>query len=167
MLLVFSAISASAARRRRRLEEEEMHRQEMLRRQGGAEEPFSGNPFEGMPFGGLLGQTMGGPGMWSRAMAYDEATGRWIDVTDDPRAFEQARLEPPPETPAPGDANGHAEAKRRQPRRSRSGPSTQMANPLQSLFGGGMGGGGSGNFDVQPPEELDDFSEVGGMKSLK
>src|SRR4051794_31165417 len=168
MMLVFWAISrASAAGRRRRLAEEERRRQEMLRRQGGADEPFSGNPFGGMPFGGLLGQLMGGPGMWSRAMAYDEATGRWIDVTDDPHAFEQERLEPPPEAPAPGGANGHSEARRRQPRRSRSGPSTQMANPLQSLFGGGMGGGGSGNFDVQPPEELDDFSEVGGMESLK
>src|SRR4051812_28620773 len=160
MMLVFSAISAaSAARRRRRLAEEEMRRQEMLRRQGGADEPFSGNPFEGMPFGGLLGQLMGGPGMWSRSMAYDEATGRWVDVTDDPRAFEQEQLDPAPEPPEP--------EKRRQPRRSRSGPSTQMANPLQSLFGGGGMGGSSGNFDVQPPEELGDFSDVGGMESLK
>src|SRR4051794_4420454 len=167
MLLVVSAMSASAARRRRRLEEEEMRRQEMLRRQGGADEPFSGNPFEGLPFGGLLGQLMGGPGMWSRSMAYDEATGRWVDVTEDPRAFEQERLEPPSQAAGPSDANnGESAAKRRQPRRSRSGPSTQMANPLQSLFGGGMAGG-SGNFKVQPPEELDDFSDVGGMEPLK
>src|SRR3954470_1651696 len=167
MLLVFSAMSASAARRRRRLEEEEMRRQEMLRRQRGTDEPFSGNPFEGLPFGGLLGQLMGGPGMWSRSMAYDEATRRWVDVTEDPRAFEQERLQPPSQAAGPSDANnGESAAKRRQPRRSRSGPSTQMANPLQSLFGGGMGGG-SGNFKVQPPEELDDFSDVGGMEPLK
>src|SRR3954462_803119 len=117
MLLVFSAMSASAARRRRRLEEEEMHRQEMLRRQGGADEQFSGNPFEGRPFGGLFRQPMGGPGMWSRSMAYDEATGRWVDVTEDPRAFEQERLEPPSQAAGPSDANnGEAAAERRPPR---------------------------------------------------
>src|SRR3954453_17247756 len=159
MSFVFMAISASAARRRRRLEEEEMRRQEMLRQQQGGDDALGGNPVEGLPFGGLLGQLMGGPGGWSRSMAYDEATGRWVDVTDDPRAFEQEQLDPAPERPEP--------EKRRQPRRSRSGPSTQMANPLQSLFGGGGMGGSSGNFDVQPPEELGDFSDVGGMESLK
>src|SRR3954451_22919348 len=159
MFFVFMAMSASAARRRRRLEEEEMRRQEMLRQQRGGDDALGGNPFERLPFGGLLGQLMGGPGGWSRSMAYDEATGRWVDVTDDPRAFEQEQLDPAPEPPQP--------EKRRQPRRSRSGPSTQMANPLQSLFGGGGMGGGSGNFQVQPPEELDDFSDVGGMEPLK
>src|SRR3954451_2006774 len=129
MFFVFMAMSASAARRRRRLEEEEMRRQEMLRQQRGGDDALGGNPFERLPFGGLLGQLMGGPGMWSRSMAYDEATGRWIDVTDDPRAFEQERLETPPEAAAPSAANGESAAKRRQPRRSRSGPSTQMANP--------------------------------------
>src|SRR4051794_41643988 len=118
MMLVFWAISrASAAGRRRRLAEEERRRQEMLRRQGGADEPFSGNPFEGLPFGGLLGQLMGGPGMWSRSMAYDEATGRWVDVTEDPRAFEQERLEPPSPAARPRDANNRASAPERRPPR--------------------------------------------------
>jgi transitional endoplasmic reticulum ATPase len=164
LLFVFSVMSASAARRRRRLaDEEEMRRQEMLRRQARGGEPELGNPFEGLPFGGLLGQLMGGPGMWSRSMAYDEATGQWVDVTDDPRAFEREQL---PQASEPAEGNGHEPLKRRPPRRSRSGPATQMANPLQSLFGGAMGGG-SGTFDVQPPEELSDFSDVGGMDSLK
>ncbi|MDQ3740326.1 MAG: AAA family ATPase, partial [Actinomycetota bacterium] len=40
----------------------------------------------------------------------------------------------------------------------------QQAGPLGGLLSG-MGGGGS--FEVEPPEELIDFSEVGGMDALK
>src|SRR3954470_12464377 len=44
------------------------------------------------------------------------------------------------------------------------------ANPLASLLGGGVGGGmggQGGDFEVQPPDDLTTFADVGGMDAIK
>ena len=168
LFLVLAAISAGERRRRRRREEEERLRQEMLRRQRGDQDagadPF-GQMFEGMPFGGLLGSLFSGPMTWSRSLAYDPETGRWVDISDDPSLVEGDPAEPGSEPGRPPAEGGESQRRRAPQRRSRSGPSNVMGSPLQGLFGGAMGG--SGNFDVEPPEGLPDFADVGGMESLK
>src|SRR3954470_15101830 len=99
-----------------------------------------------------------GPGMWSRSYEIDPQTGEWVDVTD---RRPQQPVDPKPD-PVP------EEKRQERVRRARPRPA---ANPLGGLFGGmgqrgGMGGAG-GDFDVQPPDELVDFDDVGGMEGLK
>src|SRR4051794_26464044 len=99
-----------------------------------------------------------GPGMWSRSYEIDPQTGEWVDVTD---RRPQQPADPKPD-PAP------EEKRQERVRRARPRPA---ANPLGGLFGGmgqmgGMGGAG-GDFDVQPPDELVDFDDVGGMDGLQ
>jgi hypothetical protein len=101
-----------------------------------------------------------GPGMWSRSYEIDPETGEWDDVTD--RRPEQ------PAGPEPAHDPDPEEKRRERVRRARPRPA---ASPLGGLFGGmgqmgGMGGGG-GEFEVQPPDELIDFDDVGGMEGLK
>jgi transitional endoplasmic reticulum ATPase len=99
-----------------------------------------------------------GPGMSSRSYEIDPETGEWVDVTD-----RMAEHPPEPEQKEP-------EQKRKE-RVSRARPGA-AANPLGGLFGGmGMGQtggmGGGGEFEVQAPDELIDFEDVGGMEGLK
>lgn len=133
----------------------------------GASEPMS--PF-GMPFGGLLEHLLQ-QGM-SRSYAYDETTGEWVDITD---------AEPGLEAPARPDTVGaetrgagrssanSAEPPRKEPRSggSKRRPATR-SSPF-SLFGGGMGmpSDGSGESEVQPPQDQITFADVGGMETLK
>ena len=131
------------------------------------EEELPPSPFALMPFGGLFEHLLTGPGMWSRSYALDEETGRWVDVTD----MEPERVE---EAPRPaGDGEQKREAAdggqpRRRPRSTRSrARRSPSANPLSGLLGGGLGGDGSGDFEVEPPEELITFADVGGMETLK
>ena len=158
LLLVWSVMRS--ARRQREAMEAERRRQEEIRRQGG--EPASPFPSLGDLFGGLL---MPGGGMWSRSLEYDPETGQWIDVSNgDPRqgqpiegdAVEKDGKQPPGEPPPP------------------PAPHPQRASsPFGGLFGGGLGqmmggmGGGGGDFDVEPPSQLGDFDDVGGMEELK
>jgi len=164
VLVVLTASILRATRRQREAaEEEQRRREEMIRRGGGDEEgadPFS--PFAGMPFGGLFGQLLSGPGMWSRSYVYDEETGRWVDAS-------QLEPEPEPESTAPEkDGEAGAAPSRQSQSRARRRATSPPQNPLQSLFGGGMGGmGGGGNFEIEPPEELSNFEDVGGMEALK
>src|SRR5437868_4950784 len=89
-------------------------------------------------------------GGW-QSYEYEPQSGRWVDVS-----------QREPEPPEQRQEETHAE--RRPQRRRRQAPQS----PLGSLFGGGMmGGDGSGNFDVQPPDELTNFADVGGMDALK
>src|ERR671929_1435989 len=139
MLFVFGAIARASARRRRAMLEEEE------RRQDGS---FPVSPFD-LLFGGMLG---GGV----RSYELDPETGEWVEVTE-------RRPEPAPE-PEPEPERGRRRAER--PRRR---PAAQ-ANPLAGLLGGGMMGagiGGGGEFEVQPPDELTTFADVGGMEKVK
>src|SRR3954452_9829493 len=153
LFVVFSLIAASAMRRaalRRAEYEEELAREAAERgptRGGGEAEP---SPFGGSPLGSLLQHMMSGSGSYT----FDPATGRWVDVS-------QAEPEPPPEQRGPETPRAST-ARRRRPRQH---PQTQ--SPLGGLLGGMMPSDGSGNFDVQPPDELTTFAEVGGMDAVK
>jgi len=71
---------------------------------------------------------------------------------------------PAPE-PEPRAANGDAPARRR---RVRTKPRTASMGSFGGMLGGlGGMGGGSGEFEVQPPDELTTFEDVGGMEELK
>ena len=157
--MVLLAITGSMGRARRRRLEEEQRRREleaaMRERQGGGGGPAS--PFGGFPFGDLFEQLMSGRGGFARSMAYDPQTGEWVDMTEErPRAEEPPRGEEPP-----GE-----ERARSQPRRRRRATQAQTG-PLGGLFGPMSAMGGGGNFEVEPPEELGDFEDVGGMDALK
>src|SRR2546421_10233779 len=165
LVLLFMWLAASAARRARRaayqaqLEQEARRRHEAASRGqshgGDADDEDAAPAFGSSPFGGLLESLMTAAG--ARSYAYDPDTGRWIDVSGQ---------QPPTPTTQP---NGHGATTEHPPapprRRSRRTPAQ---NPLGSLLGGGMtGGDGSGEFEVQPPDELTTFADVGGMDALK
>jgi transitional endoplasmic reticulum ATPase len=168
LVIVFMLIAASAARRaalRRAEYRAQLEQEAQLEREAAAHGPSRGgieqddeyaSPLSGnTPFGALLESLMTGAG--ARSYAYDPATGRWIDVSEQ-------QPEPPPKEPNGGQppAEGRSAQRERRARRQ------QPQSPLASLFGGGMmGGDGSGDFEVQPPEELTTFADVGGMDSLK
>jgi transitional endoplasmic reticulum ATPase len=150
MVMLFSimGVMSRAARRRRLLEEERQRELERQQRASGAQSAPD-SQFPGLPFGGLLGALLGGAGGWTRTMEYDERTGRWVDVN------------PPASTPPPARSAGEPpQGQARSPRRA------TPANPLTTLLGGALGGA-SGEFTVQPPDELVTFAKVGGMEALK
>jgi transitional endoplasmic reticulum ATPase len=157
LMLLMMMVSASAARRRRRrlIEEERRRQAELARRaaEGSGQPPDS--PFAGMPFGSLFEQLLTGSGGWSRALEYDERTGQWVDVSD-----RDAQSETQPQPQAQQDVT------RRRRSRARTGAPPQTVNPLSGLFGG-LGGDGSGTFEVESPDELVTFGDVGGMDALK
>ncbi|MFL5843933.1 MAG: AAA family ATPase [Solirubrobacteraceae bacterium] len=147
MFMMFvSVVSAiSRAGRRRRMLEEQRRLEEARRRQSGG----GGSPFAGLPFGGLLDAMMGNA--WTRTVEYDERSGGWREI--DPRAQQQApeRAAPPADQPR---------FERKSPRKS------APSNPLTTLLGGAMGGA-NGDFEVQSPDGLVTFEDVGGMDKLK
>jgi transitional endoplasmic reticulum ATPase len=155
LFMMMLSVSAANRRRRRRIEEERRRQAELARRaaQSGGQPPAS--PFAGMPFGSLFEQLLTGSGGWSRALEYDERDGQWVDVSE-----RGAESEPQPQAHAQQDAT------RRRRSRARTGAPPQTANPLSSLFGG-LGGNGSGTFEVESPDELVTFKDVGGMDALK
>ena len=147
-IVLMSIASRAASRRRRALEEEQRRALKAMERGNGGEGGEGSMPFPRSPFD-LLGQLMTGPGVWSKSYELDPVTGEWIDVSERPP---EPEIEPAAEEPAT------AQRKRRR-RRARSAPA--------SPFGMLMGGDGSGDFEVIPPEELTDFEDVGGMQRLK
>src|SRR4051812_5886843 len=156
MFAFFSIASAiaRAGRRRRMLEEQRRLELERRRREGGA----GPSPFAGMPFGGLLEAMMGGAGGWTRTMEYDERTGHWVEVEPDAAGR-------PPE-PEQGREPAREPA-REEPRFTRTSSQRKApSNPLTSLLGGAMGGA-NGEFDIQRPDGLGTFADVGGMDGLK
>ena len=157
MLFLMSAAARASARRRRALFEEEQRRAELDDgRNGGL--PVS--PFD-LLFGGMLG---GGV----RSYEIDPETGRWVEVGDEQPEPEPAPKPEPERDGEPAATTASARARRRAQRLNRR-PAAQ-ANPLAGLLGGGMMGGGmggGGEFDVQPPDELITFADVGGMEKLK
>jgi transitional endoplasmic reticulum ATPase len=144
---------ASARRRRRMLEEEQL----LEERRGALEE---GEPEQAVDplspvFGGLLGGLFGG--LHTRSYRFDPATGDWVEMTD----------EVPDQPPENGDeSRAQSRAGKRRARRSRSAR-TQPDSPFGQLFGGLQGMGGGGEFEVEPPDELETFADVGGMEGLK
>ena len=152
--LVLFAITGAIGRARRRAAEEEERRrlEEAMRRRDEGGDGGPASPFGMMPFGDLFEQLMSGRGGFSRSMTYDPQTGQWVDTTErfpPEEAAEQERA-----------AEQRPQRRRQQPRRR---PQQQMGG-LGGLLGG-MGGGG--NFDVEPPDELTTFADVGGMDALK
>ncbi|MEJ7875286.1 MAG: AAA family ATPase [Solirubrobacterales bacterium] len=156
VVLLVLAFSVSRASRRQREELEERRREAEIARGGGAGDPgFS--PFAGLPFGGLFDQLLRGPGTWSRSLELDPETGEWVDVTNRESGAESA--EHPPGTESTAAPVPPA-------RRTQSA----SPGPFGGLFGslGGMSSmGGGGNFDVEAPDQLDTFEDVGGMVELK
>jgi hypothetical protein len=157
MFFVFFSLATMLGRRaRRRAPEEQRRRLESAGQRadsGGQDDGLAGaSPFGMMPVGSLFGQLLSSGGGWTRSLAYDETSGRWVDISDEQ-----------PERVAPAQAaEGHPDQPTRQaPRqRRRSAPT----NPLQGLLGGGDQGS---DFEVQPPDQLTDFDDVGGMEPLK
>src|SRR4051794_40901998 len=157
LFVVFALIAASSMRRaaRRRFEYEEQLAREAAERgpSRGGDDGSSGSSVGASPFGGLLESLMNGAG--ARSYGYDPVTGRWVEVA------------PEEEPPPPADAKAQEPKQEARVQRRRRRQPTQQS-PLGSLFGGGMmGGDGSGEFEVQPPEELTTFADVGGMDTLK
>ncbi len=150
LVLVMSAVGRMARASRRRAYEEEQRRLEESRRQGGEEQV---SPFAGMPFGGLFEEMF--RGMETRSYRIDPETGEWVEMSDEqpaePEVQPAADAEPP-----------------RRKRKSRTRPkSTSSMSPFGMLGGMGMPSDGSGEFEVEPPEELSTFADVGGMEKLK
>ena len=160
-LLAFSV--ARSSRRSREAAERRRREEERLREQGG--ESLGGSPFSGMPFGGIFDQIFSGAGMRSRSLAYDPETGQWVDITDE---FPGEEAEADGRRDAEGEGGEPSPEPRRRPQQQ--APQSGMGG-LGGLLGsmGGLGGmmGGSGNFNVEPPSQLGDFGDVGGMEALK
>ena len=149
LVLVMSVVGRMARASRQRAYEEEQRRLEHARREPGGEVV---SPFSGMPFGGILEELM--RGMETRSYRIDPETGEWIDVTSDQ-----------PDTQREAVAGDEP---RRTKRKSRTRPkSTSSMSPFGMLGGMGMPSDGSGEFEVESPEELSTFENVGGMEQLK
>jgi transitional endoplasmic reticulum ATPase len=153
IFLIFLAIFAygmfhlarQLARRRRELDISHWGRWGSGRRRRRAQDSLGDSPLAG----NLLG------GAWTRSYVYDNRTGRWMDMTDDqPEAMEEPR---PPEDRATPSSD------QKQPRPVRARRISQ-AGPLGGLLSG-LGGGG--DFEVEPPDQLPTFADVGGMEHLK
>jgi transitional endoplasmic reticulum ATPase len=152
LVLVMVVVGRMGRASRRHAEEEERRRLEESQ-QGGDVEVLS--PFSTLPFGGILEELM--RGMETRSYRIDPKTGEWVEIT----AEQPAQVGPEPEPTA-------ADETRRKKRKSRTRPkSTSSLSPFGMLGGMGMPSDGSGEFEVEPPEELSTFEDVGGMDQLK
>jgi transitional endoplasmic reticulum ATPase len=157
-VVLAAMLRASLRRRQQLMYEDERRRQEELAQQhsAGADENGAGSPFPLSPFGMLFEHLLTGPGM--RSYTLDPETGRWIDITDErPEPAPPARTE---REPAQAEPRHQATRKRHRPARARS---QQQLSPFGALLGGDQGG----DFQVEPPDELITFADVGGMESLK
>ncbi len=167
-VLLFMSIIRRIFGRRRRALEEEQRRAEEARDRGEPDDPGM-SPFGAMPFGGLFEHLLMSPGGWSRSYVFDEETGRWVDISElDPNEEQKETRNGRGDTTEQQEQTTTA-AERRRRRSARTRMDSAPSNPLASLLGGGMAGGGdgSGDFDVQPPDELTTFEDVGGMEELK
>jgi transitional endoplasmic reticulum ATPase len=150
LVLVMSAVGRMARASRRRAYEEEQRSLEESRRNSGEEQL---SPFAGMPFGGIFEEMF--RGIETSSYRIDPETGEWVEMS----------AEQPPE-PEPQPAVDDAEPRRKRKPRTRP-KSTSSMSPFGMLGGMGMPSDGSGEFEVEPPEELSTFDDVGGMEKLK
>src|SRR5436305_8529895 len=150
------------SRRRRMIEDEQREAMQRMGNgagngAGGAASPFAASPFDLLFGGGMFGGV--------RSYELDPQTGRWVEVTDERPV--PAQEPSPAESEAEEPPASPAEARRRKRAERLAQRPQQPQNPLAGLLGGGMMGGGmgggGGDFEVQPPDELVDFAEVGGM----
>jgi transitional endoplasmic reticulum ATPase len=99
----------------------------------------------------------------TRSYTLDPETGEWVEITDEVPA-------PPPEPALQEEgattAERRAAAKRRR-RAASAAKSSRSQSPFGLLGGMSMPSDGSGDFEVQSPEELTTFDDVGGMDALK
>jgi transitional endoplasmic reticulum ATPase len=157
VLIMVASVVRAIGRRRRAVEAEQ---EAMRRATAGQEDPLDGgDPFGMFPFGGLLGSLMRNVG--ARSFRYDPETGEWVEMSDElptPELEHEAEVEGSP-----------VQAEPRKPRRRSSVQprSASTLGPLGDLMGSLGGGGGSGQFEVEAPDELSTFEEVGGMEELK
>ena len=100
----------------------------------------------------------------ARSYTLDPETGEWVEITDE---MPEPAAENEPAAEAGGDATPakRPSEERRRAARTRTSRSASMS-PLGGMLGG-MGGDGSGEFEVQSPDELTTFADVGGMETLK
>ena len=163
-VLAVMALAGRAARRRARRAAERRAELEQAYERGEVD-PASVAPFGLFPFGGIFEELLKAQGM-TRSYTLDPETGEWVEITDDvPEHLPEPEPEPEPAGAADVErtrAQRRAEAKRRRAD-ARARP-TRSAGPLGML---GMGGDGSGEFEVQHPDELTTFADVGGMETLK
>jgi transitional endoplasmic reticulum ATPase len=147
LVLVMALVGRMGRASRKRARVEELGRQEQLQQDG---HPEAVSPFALFPFGGLFEDML--RGMETRSYRLDPETGEWVEVTN----------ELPPE-PDPDPAEPRRRRKARTRARSASSPSS-----FGGMLGGfGMPSDGSGEFEVEPPEDLPTFEDVGGMDALK
>jgi transitional endoplasmic reticulum ATPase len=147
--LVMSLVTRMARASRQRAYEEQQRFEQM--QQGS--EPVS--PFEVLPFGGILEELM--RGMETRSFEIDPETGEWVEVGEHAA---QPAAEPEP------TADGAEPQRKKRKTRTRA-KSASSISPFGMLGGMGMPSDGSGEFDVEPPEDLTTFEDVGGMEKLK
>ena len=149
LVLVTSLVARMARASRRRAYEAEQRRLEELGAGGG--EPVS--PFGMFPFGGLLEELM--RGMETRSYRIDPDTGEWVEMNDERPELPTAAPTEEPEL-------------QRKERKPRTRPkSVASMSPFGMLGGMGMPSDGSGEFEIEPAEELTTFEDVGGMEKLK
>jgi transitional endoplasmic reticulum ATPase len=146
VLMIVGSVIGSIRRARGMREEADRRRQEAMRRAEVGEPPES--PFEGSPFGPLFETLFSGVGM--RSYRYDPQTGEWIDMTD---------VQPETAGAAEQEDGGR---RKRETRKARRQPRESQFSPF-----GMLGGDGSGDFQVETPDELITFEDVGGMEELK
>ena len=163
--VLVSAVSRIARRRAQRAAEERAAEYERAV-EAGEIQPGQASPFGLFPFGGVLEELMRAQGV-SRSYRIDPATGEWIEISDEVPEEVPAARAPEPELEDASPAERRSAAKKR--RRQASRASQQSSSPFGGMLGGlgGMPSDGSGEFEVQAPEELTTFADVGGMEALK
>jgi len=154
LIVPFFLMRRAVRRQRRMLEEEQRRQAERARRVTERGDEADGADLYSDPLAGLF-DLMAGPGTWSRSYEVDPETGQWVEVG--------ARDEAADVQAAPKSEPGRGERKTRRSRTRSAG--TSMLGPLGGMLGGNLGGGGE--FEVEMPEDLPDFSDVGGMEALK
>jgi transitional endoplasmic reticulum ATPase len=170
LFVLFALVSFASRFVRRRSQRAAEQRQAEYERavEAGEIDPHTISPFGLFPFGGMLEELMRSQGM-SRSYEIDPETGEWVEITEQPEPLPEPEPEqaPPTSSHQVSDSERRAEAKRRR-RASTMQKSSRAPSPFSLLGGmGGMPSDGSGEFEVQSPDELTTFDDVGGMEALK
>nr|MBA2296741.1 ATP-binding protein [Actinomycetota bacterium] len=164
LFALVSLVSRAARRRAQRAAERQLEFERAV--DSGEVETGAGSPFAMFPFGGVLEELMRSQGL-SRSYTIDPETGEWVEITDqEPEPLPEPERAPQPVEGA-SSSDRRSEAKRRR-RASTAAKESRSRGPFSMLGGmGGMPSDGSGEFEVQSPEELTSFADVGGMETLK
>jgi transitional endoplasmic reticulum ATPase len=93
--------------------------------------------------GGAIDSLMTGAG--ARSYRFDDRTGRWVEITH-------------------GQPDELVQGVRGRPKQERTAPEQPAGATFEAV---GLPSDGSGEFEVQPPDRLPTFADVGGMERLK